>query len=59
MIFIQIIIKKKKKKKKKEKQQNSHWSSEDYDTAMIDSIEKARALLEKGLNLINKYYILF
>lgn len=37
----------------------SHWSSEDYDTAMIDSIEKARALLEKGLNLINKYYILF
>lgn len=37
----------------------SHWSSEDYDTAMIDSIEKARVLLENGLNLINEYYILF
>lgn len=37
----------------------SHWSSEDYDTAMIDNIEKARELLEKGLNLINEYYILF
>lgn len=37
----------------------SHWSSEDYDTAMIDNIEKARELLEKGLNLIDEYYILF
>lgn len=37
----------------------SHWSADDYDTAMIDSIEKARELLKKGLNLINEYYRLF
>ena len=37
----------------------SHWSADDYDTAMIDNIEKARELLEKGLNLINEYYKLF
>ena len=37
----------------------SHWSADDYDTAMIDSIENARELLKKGLNLINEYYKLF
>lgn len=37
----------------------SHWSADDYDTAMIDNIEKARELLEKGLNLINEYYRMF
>lgn len=37
----------------------SHWSADDYDTAMISNIEKARELLEKGLNLINEYYKLF
>ena len=37
----------------------SHWSADDYDTATIDNIVKARELLEKGLKLINEYYILF
>ena len=37
----------------------SHWSADDYDTAMIENIEKARELLEKGLNLINEYYRIF
>lgn len=37
----------------------SHWSADDFDTAMIDNLGKARELLEKGLNLINEYYKLF
>lgn len=37
----------------------SHWSADDYDTATIENIVKARELLEKGLKLINEYYILF
>lgn len=37
----------------------SHWSADDYDTAVITSIEIAREYLMKGLTLIDKYYILF
>lgn len=37
----------------------SHWSADDYDTAVITSIEIAREYLIKGLTLVDKYYILF
>ena len=37
----------------------SHWSADDYDTAVITSIEVAREYLIKGLTLVDKYYILF
>lgn len=37
----------------------SHWSADDYDTAVITSIEIAREYLIKGLTLIDKYYTLF
>lgn len=37
----------------------SHWSADDYDTAMIDNLSKAREILENGLILINEYYKLF
>lgn len=37
----------------------SHWSAEDYDTAVITSIDVAREHLFKGLTLINNYYKLF
>lgn len=34
----------------------SHWSSDDYDTAVITDMKKARELILKGLTLINEYY---
>lgn len=37
----------------------SHWSADDYDTAVITEMGTARELVEKGLILINKYYKLF
>lgn len=37
----------------------SHWSADDYDTAVITSIERAREYLIEGLTLIDKYYTLF
>lgn len=37
----------------------SHWSADDYDTAVITDMETARELLIKGLTLINKYYRIF
>lgn len=37
----------------------SHWSADDYDTAVITEMGPARELIEKGIALINKYYILF
>lgn len=37
----------------------SHWSADDYDTAVITAIETAREYLIKGLTLVDKYYILF
>lgn len=37
----------------------SHWSADDYDTAIITTIETAREYLVKGLTLIDKYYTLF
>lgn len=39
--------------------QYSHWSADDYDTAIITDIEDAREYLLKGLTLINKYYTLY
>lgn len=39
--------------------QYSHWSADDYDTAVITSIEDAKEYLLKGLTLINKYYTLY
>ena len=37
----------------------SHWSADDYDTAVITNIEIAREYLTQGLSLIDKYYELF
>lgn len=37
----------------------SHWSADDYDTAVITTIEKAVEHLVNGLTLVDKYYILF
>lgn len=37
----------------------SHWSVDDYDTAVITNIESAREYLIQGLTLVDKYYILF
>jgi len=37
----------------------SHWSADDYDTAVITEMGTARELIEKGLVLVNKYYTLF
>lgn len=37
----------------------THWSVDDYDTAVITDIEIAKEYLMKGLTLINNYYILF
>ena len=37
----------------------SHWSSDDYDTAVIPDIETARELLKNGLLIIDKYFKLF
>lgn len=39
--------------------QYSHWSVDDYDTAVITNIEIAREHIIKGLTLSDKYYILF
>lgn len=37
----------------------SHWSSDDYDTAVIPSIQTARDFLTKGLAFIDDYYRIF
>ena len=37
----------------------SHWSADDYDTAVITTIETARDYLIKGLTLADKYHTLF
>lgn len=37
----------------------SHWSADEYDTAVITDIETARDYLIKGLTLIDLYYTLF
>ena len=37
----------------------SHWSADDYDTAVITKIEVAQEYLIKGLTLVDKYYTLF
>ena len=37
----------------------SHWSADDYDTAVITKIEVAQDYLNKGLTLADKYYKLF
>lgn len=37
----------------------SHWSADDYDTAVITTIDTAKEYLIKGLTLVNKYYTLF
>lgn len=39
--------------------QYSHWSADDYDTAVMPTIDKARDYLTEGLKLIDTYYILF
>jgi len=39
--------------------QYSHWSADDYDTAVIPTIDIAREYLIKGLTLVDKYYTLF
>lgn len=37
----------------------THWSVDDYDTAVIDSMDVAKEYLLKGLTLADKYYKLF
>lgn len=37
----------------------THWSIDDYDTAVMTSIDEAKEYLLKGLTLANRYYILF
>ncbi len=37
----------------------THWSVDDYDTAVITTIEIAQEYLMKGLELIERYYSLF
>lgn len=37
----------------------SHWSADDYDTAVITTIDTARDYIIKGLTLVDKYYTLF
>ena len=37
----------------------SHWSSDDYDTAVITTMNQAQELILKGLTLFNKYYKIF
>lgn len=37
----------------------SHWSVDDYDTAVITTMDSAKDYLLKGLTLIDKYYTLF
>lgn len=37
----------------------SHWSADDYDTAVITKMEIAQEYLKEGLTLANKYYKLF
>lgn len=37
----------------------SHWSADDYDTAVIPDIQTARDHLEKGLTIIDNYYKIF
>lgn len=39
--------------------QYSHWSADDYDTAVMPTIDIARDYLTEGLKLIDKYYMLF
>ena len=37
----------------------SHWSADDFDTAVITTMEVAQDYLNEGLTLIDKYYTLF
>lgn len=37
----------------------THWSVDDYDTAVITKIEEAKEYLLKGLTIADKYYTLF
>lgn len=37
----------------------THWSADDYDTAVITDIEVSKQYLTEGLTLADKYYILF
>lgn len=37
----------------------THWSVDDYDTAVITTIETAKEYIMKGLTLVDKYYTLF
>lgn len=37
----------------------SHWSADDYDTAVIPDMKTARDHLQKGLTIINNYYKIF
>lgn len=37
----------------------THWSVDDFDTAVITTIDKAREYLLKGLTLVNDYHKLF
>jgi len=39
--------------------QYSHWSAEDYDSAVITDLSVAKQYLNEGLTIINNYYILF
>lgn len=37
----------------------SHWSANDYNTAVIEDIEPAQEYIKEGLKLINEFYKLF
>jgi hypothetical protein len=37
----------------------SHWSYDEADTAVVETIEDAREIINEGLANINKYYALF
>ena len=37
----------------------SHWSADDYDTAVIPDMKTARDHLQKGLTIVNNYYKIF
>lgn len=37
----------------------THWSADNYDTAVITSIEKAKNYLQEGLTLVNQYYKIY
>jgi len=37
----------------------SHWSFDEVDTAVVETIEEAREIIEKGLTNIDKYYMMY